>query len=82
MDIAKLLGELKAERDQIVDAIDKLEVLVQGRSRRRGRPPAWRTMEAAAPARRRGRPLGSKNKVRPREGNSRSNSGAAGASGA
>ncbi len=77
MDIDKLLGELKAERDRIQDAIDKIERLAEGRSKRRGRPPAWRTTEAAAPVRKRlGRPRGSKNRVRP------PGSGVTGASGA
>jgi hypothetical protein len=65
VDVARILGELRAERDQIEDAIGKLERLVKSRGKRRGRPPAWRTMAAAAPAgKRRGRPPGSKNKVR------------------
>jgi hypothetical protein len=82
VDVAKTLGELKAERDQIEDAIAKLELLAQGRSRRRGRPPAWRTMAAAAPAaKRRGRPPGSRNKVRTSEGGAPPDSTANGASG-
>jgi hypothetical protein len=60
MDITKILGELKAEREQIEEAILSLERLAQGRGRRRGRPPAWMS---EVTAKRRGRPPGSKNKV-------------------
>lgn len=82
MDVARILRELKAERDQIEDAIDKLERLVQGRKKRRGRPPAWRTMEAAVPVvKRRGRPLGSRNKVRTSGSVASEDSTATGASG-
>jgi hypothetical protein len=83
VDIARILGELKAERDHIADAIGKLERLAEGRGRRRGRPPAWRTMVAAVPpARRRGRPAGSRNKVRTPDGNAPPDPAATGASGA
>jgi hypothetical protein len=61
IDVAKILEELKQEKEQLEQAIVTLERLVQGRSPRRGRPPAWMT-EGAAP-KRRGRPPGSKNKV-------------------
>ncbi len=57
MDVAKILGELRQEREQIEEAIISLERLARGRGRRRGRPPAWLAM-----AKKRGRPLGSKNK--------------------
>lgn len=65
MDVTRILADLKAEREQIEEAILTLERLAQGRGKRRGRPPAWMssTTEAAAP-KRRGRPPGSKNKVR------------------
>jgi len=43
MDIAKILAELREEREQIEEAILTLERLVAGRGRRRGRPPAWLT---------------------------------------
>lgn len=62
MDVSKILIELREERRQIEEAIVSLERLVQGRGRRRGRPPAWMA-QAQAPAKRRGRPPGSKNKV-------------------
>jgi hypothetical protein len=62
MDVSKILAELRDERAQIEEAILSLERLAQGRGRRRGRPPAWMSSEAA-PAKRRGRPPGSKNKV-------------------
>jgi len=61
MDVAKILAELKAEREQIEEAILSLERLARGRGNRRGRPPAWMA-EIEAP-KRRGRPPGSKNKV-------------------
>jgi len=60
MDVSKILAELKAEREQIEEAIVSLERLAKGRGKRRGRPPAW--MSDALP-KRRGRPPGSKNKV-------------------
>jgi len=64
MDVSKILAELKAEREQIEEAIVSLERLARGRGRRRGRPPAWLTAGAAEEApKRRGRPPGSKNKV-------------------
>ena len=58
MDVAKILGELRQEREQIEEAIISLERLARGRGRRRGRPPAWLAM-----AKKRGRPVGSKNKT-------------------
>ncbi len=57
MDVTKILGELRQEREQIEEAIISLERLARGRGRRRGRPPAW-----LAVAKKRGRPPGSKNK--------------------
>lgn len=47
MDVDKMLGELRREREQIDEAILTLERLARGRGRRRGRPPAW-LKEAAA----------------------------------
>jgi DNA invertase Pin-like site-specific DNA recombinase len=41
MDVAKILAELRQEREQIEEAILSLERLAKGRGRRRGRPPAW-----------------------------------------
>ena len=41
MDVAKILAELRQEREQIEEAIVSLERLAQGRGKRRGRPPAW-----------------------------------------
>ena len=63
MDVTKMLGELRQEREQIDQAIMILERLARGRGKRRGRPPAWMT-EATVSAlpRKRGRPPGSKNK--------------------
>jgi hypothetical protein len=57
MDIAKMLADLRQEREQIEEAILTLERLALGRGKRRGRPPAWMTA-----IKRRGRPPGSKNK--------------------
>jgi len=61
MDVSKILAELKAEREQIEEAILSLERLARGRGRQRGRPPAW--MAEVNIPKRRGRPPGSKNKV-------------------
>lgn len=41
MDVAKILAELRLEREQIEEAILSLERLATGRGRRRGRPPKW-----------------------------------------
>lgn len=60
IDVAKILAELKSEKEQLEQAIATLERLAVGRGPRRGRPPAW--MAEVAP-RRRGRPPGSKNKT-------------------
>jgi hypothetical protein len=62
MDVSKILAELKAEREQIEQAILSLEKLAHGRGNRRGRPPAF--MSQALMPKKRGRPPGSKNKVR------------------
>ena len=61
MDVAKILADLREEREQIEEAILSLERLAQSRGRRVGRPPAWMTQSTA---KRRGRPPGSKNKIR------------------
>jgi hypothetical protein len=61
MDVSKILAELKAEREQIEEAILSLERLARGRGRGPGRPPNWMT-DVATP-KKRGRPPGSKNKV-------------------
>lgn len=58
MDVAKILADLRQERDQLEEAILSLERLATGRGRRRGRPPAW-----MSEAKKRGRPPGSKNKI-------------------
>ena len=58
MDVTKILEELRQEREQLEEAILSLERLASGRGRRRGRPPAW-----MAEAKKRGRPVGSKNKA-------------------
>jgi hypothetical protein len=61
IDVAKILAELKEEKEQLEQAILTLERLAVGRGPRRGRPPAWMSDEAVP--KRRGRPPGSKNKV-------------------
>jgi hypothetical protein len=61
MDVSKILAELKAEREQIEEAILSLERLARGRGKQRGRPPNW--MAEVTLPKRRGRPPGSKNKV-------------------
>jgi hypothetical protein len=58
MDVSKILDELRQEREQLEEAILSLERLARGRGRRRGRPPSW-----MVEAKKRGRPLGSKNKT-------------------
>jgi hypothetical protein len=63
MDVAKILVELRQEREQIEEAILSLERLARGRGRRRGRPPSWMT---EITTKRRGRPAGSKNKPAPK----------------
>lgn len=52
-----MLAELRAERDQLAEAILIFERLAVGRGKRRGRPPKW-----TAEVKRRGRPPGSNNK--------------------
>jgi hypothetical protein len=58
MDVSKILEELRQEREQLEEAILSLERLARGRGRRRGRPPSW-----MVEAKKRGRPVGSKNKT-------------------
>jgi hypothetical protein len=57
MEVAKMLADLRQEREHIEEAIMTLERLARGRGKRRGRPPAWMTE-----IKKRGRPPGSKNK--------------------
>ena len=58
MDVSKVLDELKAEREQIEEAILSLERLARGRGRGPGRPPNW--MADITPKRRRGGSKGSR----------------------
>jgi hypothetical protein len=74
MDVAKILAELRQEREQIEEAIVSLERLARGRSRGRGRPPAW--LSSLTQPKRRGRPPGSKNK-NPASGGQQSQGGSA-----
>ncbi len=60
MDVAKILADLRQEREQIEEAILSLERLASGRGRRRGRPPRWMTE-----AKKRGRPSVGKGKAEP-----------------
>jgi len=64
MDIAKMIAELRAEREQVEQAILVLERLAAGQGRRRRRPPKWMTRPPKwmTQAKRRGRPPGRKNK--------------------
>lgn len=57
MDVAKILAELRQEREQIEEAIISLERLARARGKRRGRPPSW-----LAEARKRDKAPGSKTK--------------------
>jgi len=61
MDLNKMLAELRAERDQIEEAIIALGRLSLG-AKRRGRPPLWMSQIKAVEPKRRGRPPGSRNK--------------------
>lgn len=58
MDVTKILADLRQEREQLEEAILSLERLAIGRGKRRGRPPSW-----MSETKKRGRPLGSKNKA-------------------
>jgi hypothetical protein len=64
VDITKILEELRQERDQLSQAILSVERLALGGAKRRGRPPAWMTSAKSSelPVKKRGRPVGSKNK--------------------
>ena len=64
MDVAKMLADLRQEREQIEEAILSQERLARGGGKRRGRPPAW--MHEVV-SKKRGRPPGSKNKPKPAE---------------
>ena len=50
MDLHKMIAELQVERQRLDEAIQALERLSAGKSRRRGRPPNWlkKQMEAEA----------------------------------
>lgn len=70
MDVVKILADLRQEKDQLDEAILSLERLAMGRGPRRGRPPAWMAdVKKVSGVKKRGRPPGSKNKVKspPRE---------------
>jgi hypothetical protein len=65
MDITKMIAELRTEVNGINEAIMVMERLSLGQGKRRGRPPAW--MKEIALVKRRGRPVGSKNKPKAEE---------------
>ena len=49
MDLLKMLAELRAERDRLVEAISVVERLALGSGgKRRGRPPKWMSGAKAA----------------------------------
>src|SRR5438270_427747 len=54
MEVDKILEQLRDEREAVEEAIITLERLARGRSKRRGRPPAWlaevRNRGTSAPA--------------------------------
>jgi hypothetical protein len=62
MDVAQMLAELRQEREQIGEAILGLEQLARSREPEAGSPSAMTKISA----KRRGRPLGSKNKAKPK----------------
>ena len=63
MDVVKMVAALREERALLEEVIIAMERLARGQGKRRGRPPAWMsTMRTAGP--RRGRPSGSKNKLK------------------
>ncbi|MCU1262088.1 MAG: hypothetical protein JWO80_4973 [Bryobacterales bacterium] len=63
MDVGKILADLRQEREELERAILSLERLAMDRRPRRRGPPSW--MDGVEPKRKRGRPLGSKNKKTP-----------------
>ena len=67
MDLSKVLEELRTELHQVDEAILSLERMALGTGKRRGRPPAWMVAARDVPAKKRGRPPGSKNRMGIRE---------------
>jgi hypothetical protein len=63
VDISQMLSGLRSQLQQINEAIQALERLGAGSAKRRGRPPQW--MAALNAPKKRGRPLGSKNRPKP-----------------
>jgi hypothetical protein len=62
MDVAKILSDLRQQRDRLEHAITSLEGLAATRNRgRRGRPPAW-----MSEMKKRGCPVGVNNNTAPR----------------
>jgi hypothetical protein len=49
MDFAKVISELRAERDLLDEAIANLERLSLSRGRKPGRPPGWTTLTRRPP---------------------------------
>ena len=58
MNLEEAIAYVKAEREQVEQAITSLELLAHGQRRKRGRPPAW--MAEVAVAKRRVRQTGPK----------------------
>jgi hypothetical protein len=65
MDISKMIAELRDELQGVDEAIAVLQRMAYGRGKRRGRPPQW--MKGMEVVKRRGRPVGSKNKPKEEE---------------
>jgi hypothetical protein len=65
MDIGNILSQLRQEHEQVSEIIMSLERLAITGRKRRGRPPKWLSeAKVGGDAPRRGRPPGSKNKVK------------------
>jgi hypothetical protein len=60
MDISQMLAGLRTELQHLNAAISVLERIGAGSGKRRGRPPLW--MKALSEPKKRGRPMGSKNR--------------------
>ena len=68
LDLAKILADLREQRDQIEEAIVSLERLEHTRARRRGRPPGSRSHKEPTPPAGSGAESDSRIKPRERQG--------------